>query len=127
MNLNLTFPMPTLNYIREHTQVSKEIAMDVHITTRHCQLTDNEHEAAVKAAQHLERYYGSIIRVDIIAAEDSGIKSVEFAVRVQGHTIVAKEQGHDHFKAIHTAREKLERQLKRLNDRLHNVRSTVAS
>lgn len=101
--------------------------MDVHITTRHCQLNDNEHEAAIKAAQHLERFYGSIIRVDIIAAENSGIKSVEFAVRVQGHTLVAKEQGHDHFKAINTVKEKLERQLKRLNDRLHNVRPSVAS
>lgn len=101
--------------------------MDVHITTRHCQLSETEHEAAVKAAQHLERYYGNIIRVDITAVEDCGVKSAEFAVRVQGHTIVAKENGNDLFKAIHDAREKLERQLKRLNDRLHNVRSTVAS
>ena len=101
--------------------------MDVHITTRHFKISDAERDAAMQAAQHLERYHSNIIRVDIIAAEDSGVKSAEFAVRVQGHTIVAKEDGTEMSKAIHDAREKLERQLKKLNDRLHDTRSKVAS
>ncbi len=99
--------------------------MDVHITTRHCKLSDEEHNAAVKAAEHLMRFHENILRVDIVAIEDAGVKQAEFAVRVQGHTIVAKEHGVDHGKAIHDAREKVERQLKRLNERRNSLRSTL--
>jgi ribosomal subunit interface protein len=99
--------------------------MDVHITTRHCKLNEDEHDAAVKAAEHLMKYHENILRVDIVASEDAGVKEAEFAVRVQGHTIVAKERAEDHGKAIHDARSKVERQLKRLNDRRHDVRPTV--
>lgn len=100
--------------------------MDIHITTRHCQLNEEEHDAAVRAAEHLEKFHPRIIRVDIIASEESGIKQAEFTVRVQGHTVVATEEGSDHIKSIHDARDKVERQLKRLNERLHDVRPTVA-
>ena len=97
--------------------------MDVHITTRH---TEEEHDAAVKAAEHLERFHTHIIRLDIIASEEGDQKVAEFTARVQGQTIVAKEHANDLIKAIHDTRDKIERQLKRLNDRQHDVRATLA-
>jgi ribosomal subunit interface protein len=99
--------------------------MDIHITSRHCKLTNDEHSAAIKAAEHLMKFHENILRVDIVASEDAGQKGAEFAVKVQGQTIVAKENGPDHIKAIHDAREKVERQLRRFNDRQHNVRTTI--
>ena len=101
--------------------------MDIHITTRHCQLNDEEHQAAVSAAEHLSKFHPKIIRVDIIASEESGQKGAEFNVRVQGHSVVAKEKGSEHIKAIHDARDKVERQLKKLNERLHDVRPSAVS
>ncbi len=100
--------------------------MDVHITTRHTKLSDDEHDAAVKAAEHLERFHSHIIRLDIIASEEGDQKVAEFTARVQGQTIVAKEQASELIKAIHETRDKIERQLKRLNDRQHDVRATLA-
>jgi len=100
--------------------------MDVHITTRHNKLSDEEHDAAVKAAEHLERFHGQIMRLDIIASEEGDMKHAEFTARVQGQTIVAKEKATEYTKAIHDARDKIERQLKRLNDRLHDVRATLS-
>jgi len=100
--------------------------MDVHITTRHTSLSDTEHDAAVKAAEHLERFHGHLIRLDIIASEEADQKEAEFTLRVQGHTIVAKERATDMTSAIVSARNKIERQLKRLNDRQHDVRATLA-
>lgn len=97
--------------------------MDVHITTRHCQLTDEEHQAAIKSAEYLDRFHHHILRVDVIASEDAGIKLAEFTVKVQGHVVVAKEAGDDYVKAIHDAREKVARQLKKLSDRQNDVRS----
>jgi len=100
--------------------------MDVHITTRHTKLSDEEHQAAVSAAEHLERFHNQIMRLDIITSEEGDHKIAEFTARVQGQTIVAKEKASDHAKAIHDARDKIERQLKRLNDRQHDVRATLA-
>ena len=100
--------------------------MDVHITTRHTKLSDDEHDAAVKAAEHLERFHNHIIRLDITASEEGDQKLAEFTARVQGQTIVAKEKASEHTKAIHDARDKIERQLKRLNERQHDVRATLA-
>ncbi|RPI69745.1 MAG: ribosome-associated translation inhibitor RaiA [Ignavibacteriae bacterium] len=97
--------------------------MDVHITTRHCQLTDEEHQAAIKGAEYLDRFHHHILHVDVIASEDAGIKNAEFTVKVQGHVVVAKESGDDYVKAIHDAREKVARQLKKLSDRQNDVRS----
>ncbi|MCO6465261.1 MAG: HPF/RaiA family ribosome-associated protein [Bradyrhizobiaceae bacterium] len=97
--------------------------MDVHIETRHCKLTDLEHEAAVKAAEHLLKFHDSIIRVDVTASEEAGEKVAEFTVRVQGKVIVAAERGSDHTKVIHDAREKMVRQLRKINDLRHDTRS----
>lgn len=99
--------------------------MDVHIETRHCKLSEQEHEAAVQAAQHLRKFHDNILRVDIIASEDAGYKNAEFAVKVQGKVIVASERADDHTKAIHDARGKIERQLRKHNDRMHDVRPPV--
>ena len=101
--------------------------MDIHITTRHTQLNDEEHDAAVQAAEHLSKFHPKILRVDVIASEESGIKEAEFTVRVQGHTLVAKEKNAEHMKAIHDARDKVERQLRRLNERQQDARTTALS
>ena len=99
--------------------------MDVHITTRHTTLSEEEHQAAVSAAEHLEKFHSHLIRLDITVSEESGYKEAEFAARVQGHTVVAKERASEHSKAIHDARDKIERQLIKLNDRQHDVRATL--
>ena len=100
--------------------------MDIHINTRHCELTDDEHQAAIDAANHIQRFHNHIIRVDITAIEDAGTIYSEFEVHVPGHNVVIKEQGPDHTKAIHDARDKVERQLRRISDRQNDVRSTLA-
>lgn len=100
--------------------------MDIHITTRHCTLTDHENEAAVKAATHFGKFYDNILRVDAILEQEHGAHLCEYTVKVGGHTIVAKEQGQDFSRAIHDAAEKIVRQLTKLNDRQHDVRSPLA-
>lgn len=91
--------------------------MDVHISTRKCRLTEEEHELFVKAAEQLTRFHDSINRVDVVALEDAGVKWAEFAVRVQGHTVVAREHGPDHVKALNDAKEKVVRQLQKIKQK----------
>ena len=98
--------------------------MDVHIQARHCNLTQQEHDAAVQAAEHLMKYHDNILRVDIIATEEAGRKEAEFSVRIQGQTIIGREHAADHGKAIHDARLKVGRQLVKINERKRTIRNT---
>ncbi len=100
--------------------------MDVHINTHNYELSDEEHEAAVAAAKHLTKFHNHIIRVDVTASEDAGVKEIEFSVHVPGHTIVTKDTAPELTKAIHDVRDKVERQLKRISQRMHDVRSTLS-
>lgn len=101
--------------------------MDVHILARHCKLSQDEHDVAVKAAEHLLKFHEDIIRVDIVATEDAGRKGAEFSVHVQGQTILASEHATEHSHAIHGAREKVERQLRKINERKLAARNTATS
>lgn len=91
--------------------------MDIHITTRHCTLTDIEHQAAVDAAKHFEKFHNSIIRVDAIVDEGPLKKSCEYTVKINGQLIVAKESAPDFSKAIHDAAQKIQRQLTKIHDK----------
>ena len=95
----------------------KETSVDIHITTRHCTLSDIEHQAAIGAAMHFEKYNSSIIRVDAIVEEGPLTKSCEYTVKIQGHLIVAKESAPDFAKAIHYASHKIQRQLTKIHDK----------
>lgn len=98
--------------------------MDIHVTARHCKLTDDEHKAAVDAALHFEKFHDNIIRIDAILDEDTH-KSCEYTVRVHGHTIVARETTGEFTKAIHDAAEKVVRQLRKLKTRMEAPRETI--
>lgn len=91
--------------------------MDIHITTRHCTLTEQEHEAAVEAAKHFEKYHGSILRVDAIVDADAQTKTCEFTVKIQGQLVVAKQSAADFTKAIHDSAHKIQRQLTKIHDK----------
>ncbi|MCU0331698.1 MAG: HPF/RaiA family ribosome-associated protein [Candidatus Kapabacteria bacterium] len=98
--------------------------MDVHVTARHCKLSSEEHDAAVLAAQQFSRYHDGIIRVDGIF-ENGVDKTCEYTVRLQGHTIVARENSESFGKSIHEAAHKIVRQLRKLKTKLHHTRETV--
>ncbi|MCX6139982.1 MAG: ribosome-associated translation inhibitor RaiA [Candidatus Kapabacteria bacterium] len=91
--------------------------MDIHITTRHCTLSDVDHEAAIEAAKHFEKFYSTIIRVDAIVEEGPLAKSCEYTVKIAGQLIVAKESGPDFAKAIHDSAQKIQRQLTKIHDK----------
>jgi ribosomal subunit interface protein len=96
--------------------------MDIHVTTRHCTLADEDHTLAIESAKQFEHYFDPILRVDVICDENA-VKHAEFTVKIPGHVLVAKEQGNSFSKAIHDAAEKMKRQL----SKHHDVKSTVRS
>ncbi len=96
--------------------------MDIHVTTRHCTLTEEENDAAIAAAKQFEKFVDGIIRVDVICDENA-TKHVEYTVKVPGQKLVAKESGQHFSKIIHDAALKMQRQLSRLHEQKIPVRS----
>jgi len=96
--------------------------MDIHVSTRHCTLTEEENDAAIAAAKQFEKFIDGIIRVDVICDENA-TKQVEFTVKVPGQILVAKESGQNFSKLIHDAALKMHRQLSRLHEQKLPVRS----
>lgn len=91
--------------------------MDIHVTTRHCAITDAENTMVIETAKSFEKFGNSIIRVDAILDKGPLTKTCEFTVKVQGNLLVSHESAADFTKAVHDAGEKMQRQLSRIHDK----------
>ena len=94
--------------------------MEIKFTARHFKAAPELQQEAIDSGRNFEKFYEGIISVEVILAEESSrenLKSVEYIVYVQDHTIVAKEATDDYFKSINAAAEKVVRQLRKLKTR----------
>lgn len=91
--------------------------MEIKFTARHFKASPELQQEAIDNARNFEKFYDGIISVEIILVEESSrenLKTAEYIVYVQDHTIVAKESQEDYYKAIHAASDKVVRQLRKL-------------
>jgi ribosomal subunit interface protein len=100
--------------------------MDIHVTARHCTITEAENTTVVETAMSFERYGNSILRVDAIIDKGPLDRICEFTVKIQGQLLVAKESAADVTKAVHDAGEKIHRQLSRIHDKVSTIRPQQA-
>lgn len=86
--------------------------MQIHVTARHVEVTDDVREHIETKAGKLPRFYDRIHEIEVILDHESEQFTAEIIVRTdQRHTFVAKETGPDTFVLIDVITEKLERQL----------------
>jgi ribosomal subunit interface protein len=86
--------------------------MKTNVTFRHLKRHPHLHDAAIDTAASFERFYDQIISTDIVFKNDN-TKTVEFTVRVQGNTLVAKDSSDDFHKSLNDAADKMIRQLRK--------------
>lgn len=94
--------------------------MEIKFTARHFKASPELQQEASDNARNFEKFYDGIISVEIILAEESArenLKTAEFILYVQDHTVVAKETTEDYYKSINAAAEKVVRQLRKLKTR----------
>ena len=96
--------------------------MDIHISNRHCSITDAEFQNAVDTARRSEKFNCNIVRADILFEEVPLQKFCEITVLLHDHLFVAKETATDFTKAAHDAGLKIERQLARVHDKFATIR-----
>ena len=86
----------------------------VEITCRHDQISEQMREYAARKVEKLSRFHTRISRIQVVANDPNAAPEVELIVHVDsGATMVAKERS-DHFNnAIDALVVKMERQLKK--------------
>ena len=96
--------------------------MQITMTARHCDLTEAHKEHAEQEIGRLGRYSDHILRADLIVSQEKYRFTTELIVHVEGVMLTSKEEEADMYAALGQAIQKMERQLKKHNGKLHDYR-----
>lgn len=102
--------------------------MAITVTSRHFKAHPSLVEYAENAVKGLERFYDGIIKGEVILEFErarNSLKVAEVIVSVYGAKLTAKHESEDFFKSMDGAIAKLETQLKKYKERLHEKDRTV--
>ncbi|HEX2956716.1 MAG TPA: ribosome-associated translation inhibitor RaiA [Chitinispirillaceae bacterium] len=99
--------------------------MEIQITSRHTKASQTLQDTLTAELQRMEKFIDNITSCHVILDSEHVDKTVEITMNVAGHQIVANAKADNLGKAIDDALIKTERQLKKLNDKLKNHKTTV--
>ena len=92
--------------------------MEIRVTGRHVDITEEMREYISKKASKLPRFYDRVFELEAVFDHESEQYTLEVIVRSdRKHTFVAKEIGPDSMALVDLVLDKLERQLKRHKER----------
>jgi putative sigma-54 modulation protein len=94
--------------------------MNIQITARHGKAPQSLQDSLTSDLQKLERFSDKITSCHVILESEHVEKLAEAVVTVQGGTVSAKAKAESLGKAIDMMLEKVERQLKKFNEKLKN-------
>jgi putative sigma-54 modulation protein len=92
--------------------------MNVKVTARHFDLTDNLNSYAVDEIKRLEKYYDHIIEANLTMTIEKSRQIAELSVKVYGTTLTSKAKTYDMYLAIEQVVSKMETQIKRYKAKL---------
>lgn len=98
--------------------------MRINITARHFKLSEEVKVYTEKEVYRLKKYYDGIIDVDVILGWEKNDRMAEVRISVYGTVLTARERSNDMHKSIDRAVDKLERQLIKYKDRMHQIDHT---
>ncbi len=97
--------------------------MEIQITSRHAKASQNLQETITAELNRLEKFFDKITSCHVILDSEHMDKKVEITMNTLGHQIVGTAKAENLGKAIDGAVEKVERQLKKLNQKIKNHKS----
>jgi len=97
--------------------------MKITVTGRHIEMTPALKAYTEERVQHLAKYSSLPTEASVILTVEKYRHQAEITVNVNGQHIQAKEETAEMYASIDQAVEKIERQLKKHKDRLHDHRS----
>jgi len=96
--------------------------MDLTVTFRHFEGSDNLRDYVEKSLGKLERFCDSVEDAHVILGIEKHRNLVEITVNVHGQVLKAMNEANDMYISIDGAVDKLERQLKKYNTKLKSHR-----
>lgn len=95
--------------------------MDVQLTCRHCKVSDELRDYAVKKTERLYKRFDGVHKVEIILTEEGGRAKAEIIVGVvRGRKCFAEETHDDMFAAVDIVVAKIDRQISKLKGKLRS-------
>ncbi len=94
--------------------------MKTNVTFRHLKSHPELHQKAIDVAESFDKFLDQIISTDVVFWKDQD-KMVEFTVRVQGSTLVAREGSESFQKSLNEAGDKMVRQLRKWKTKRNKV------
>jgi putative sigma-54 modulation protein len=97
---------------------SVRLTMDVKITSRHTKASQDLQDTIAAEIGKLEKFYEKITSCHVVLDSESLDKTVEITMHAHGRQIVGSAKAENLGKAIDEAVAKVERQLKKLNEKV---------
>jgi putative sigma-54 modulation protein len=95
--------------------------VQIRVTGRHVEVTDEVHDYVADKVSRLPRFYDRIHEIEVVLDHESDQFSAEMIVRAgRKHTFVASETGPDTFALIDLVTDKIERQLTKHKEKNRN-------
>ena len=98
--------------------------MQLSVSSRHVEVPDEIKEYAETKAGKLPRFHDRISSIEFILDQEKDLWTAEIIVKADGsHEFVASDSGPDRYALIDAIIDKVERQLTRHKERIHDHRS----
>ncbi len=95
--------------------------MQIRVSGRHVELTDDVREYIDSKANKLPRFYDRIHEIEVVLGHESEQFTLDMIVRAdRKHTFIARETGPDTFALVDLVIEKMERQLTKHKEKHRN-------
>lgn len=92
--------------------------MNMTVTGRHFEVSDSLRQHVDEEAAKLQRFFDGIVACSVTMSVEKHRHSAEVTVSVYDHTLRSSHESGDMIQSIDKALEKVERQLKRVHDKL---------
>jgi putative sigma-54 modulation protein len=101
--------------------------MEIRISARHFELTDNLRNFAEEEIRRLEKYYDNIISAELTMSVEKSRQLAELSVKVYGTLLTAKAKTFDMYPAVEQAVTKMETQIKKYKGKLRDKKGAKKS
>lgn len=94
--------------------------MEIQITSRHEKASQSLQDTLTAELEGLQRFYDRITSCHVVLDKERGKEIIEIVVHMAGHTVAGNAKAENLGKAIDLAITKVERQLKKINEKIKN-------
>ena len=98
--------------------------MEIQITSRHEKTSQSLHDKITAELEGLQKFYDRITSCHVVLDKQRGKEIMEVVVHMAGHTVAATAKAENLGKAIDATVTKVERQLKKINEKIKSHKSS---